>query len=116
MQETLIDINVMRSAAKDACRIMKVLSNPDRLLLLCQIMQGEKCVGDLETLLGIVQPTLSQQLGILRQEGLVLTRREGKNIYYRVSNRKVLAVMETLYEQFCPPPEPVSSRRQGIAS
>lgn len=103
MQDTLIDINAMRSAATEACRIMKTLSNPDRLLLLCQLVEAERCVSELETLTGISQPTLSQQLGVLRQEALVQTRREGKNIYYRLASPQVLAIMKTLYEQFCPP-------------
>ncbi|NLY26761.1 MAG: winged helix-turn-helix transcriptional regulator [Alcaligenaceae bacterium] len=102
MQDTLIDINTMRQAAGHACRLMKVLSNPDRLLLLCQMMQGEKCVSELEQLVGIGQPTLSQQLGVLRQEGLVNTRREGKNIYYSMASSQALAVMQVLYSQFCP--------------
>lgn len=80
---------------------MKVLSNPDRLLLLCQLSQGEKRVGELEELLGIVQPTLSQQLAVLREENLVTTRRDGKNIYYQVASRQALAVMVVLFEQFC---------------
>lgn len=103
MQDTLIDIKAMRTAATDACRIMKALSNPDRLLLLCQLVEVERCVSELETLTGISQPTLSQQLGVLRQEALVQTRREGKNIYYRLASPQVLAIMKTLYEQFCPP-------------
>lgn len=82
---------------------MKTLANPDRLLILCQLAQGEKRVGELEELLGIVQPTLSQQLTVLRDEELVSTRREGKNIYYELSSPQVLALMETLYEQFCKP-------------
>lgn len=103
MQDTLIDINAMRSAAAEACRIMKTLSNPDRLLLLCQLVHAERCVSELEELTGISQPTLSQQLGVLRQEDLVQTRREGKNIYYSLASQQVLAIMKTLYEQFCPP-------------
>ena len=96
-----MDINVMRRSADAACRLMKVLSNPDRLLLLCQMTQGEKCVSELESLVGIEQPTLSQQLGVLRTEELVATRREGKNIYYRISSPSTRAVMEVLYAQFC---------------
>ena len=82
---------------------MKVLSNPDRLLLLCQLSQGEKRVGELEEILGIVQPTLSQQLTVLREEELVTTRRDGKNIYYQIASPQALAVMNVLFEQFCRP-------------
>ncbi len=63
----------MRQAAKQASGLLKALSNPDRLLLLCQLTEGEHCVSELEVLLDIRQPTLSQQLGVLREEGLVDT-------------------------------------------
>ena len=69
-------------------------------MLLCQLSQGEMSVGELEASLGIMQPTLSQQLGVLR-EGLVDTRREGKHIYYRVLSPQALAVLQVLYAQFC---------------
>jgi ArsR family transcriptional regulator len=80
---------------------MKVLANCDRLMLLCQLSQGEKCVSELEELLGIAQPTLSQQLSVLRNEELVTTRREGKNIYYQISSLEALAVMQVLYKTYC---------------
>lgn len=96
-----IDLDVLRQSADAACRLMKVLSNPDRLLLLCQLSGGEKRVGELEELVGIVQPTLSQQLSVLREEGLVSTRREGKNIYYCIDSPQAMAVMGVLYTQYC---------------
>ena len=91
----------MRSSADDACRLMKVLSNRDRMMFLCQISQGEKCVGELEACLDIQQPTLSQQLTVLRNEALVKTRREGKQIYYSHSNHVALEVMNVLYQNYC---------------
>jgi DNA-binding transcriptional ArsR family regulator len=97
------ELDDMRVAAMSACSLMKVLSNPDRLLLLCELSTGEKNVGELEQAVGITQPTLSQQLGVLRTEELVATRREGKNIYYRLESPQVLAVMQVLFEQFCAP-------------
>ncbi len=103
--EATIDPAVLRKAADEACRLMKALSNPDRLLLLCHLMQGETCVGELEELSGIAQPTLSQQLGVLREEGLVSTRREGKNIHYSFDSPQALAVMAALYQQFCGKPK-----------
>jgi ArsR family transcriptional regulator len=98
-----IDINLkkMQSSADDACRLMKVLSNRDRMMLLCQISQGEMCVGELEECLDIHQPTLSQQLTVLRNEELVQTRREGKQIYYSLTNRVALEVMNVLYRNYC---------------
>ena len=88
---------------------MKVLSNPDRLMLLCQLSQGEKRVGELEEILGIVQPTLSQQLTVLRDEELVTTRRDGKNIYYQIASPQALAVMNVLFAQFCETQEGAST-------
>jgi DNA-binding transcriptional ArsR family regulator len=103
MENATLDLEKMQIAAEKACRLMKVLSNPDRLMLLCQLSQGEKRVGELEEILGIVQPTLSQQLTVLRDEELVSTRREGKNIYYQIASPQALAVMNILYAQFCAP-------------
>ena len=109
LETATVPIEAMQEAAADACALMKVLSNPDRLLLLCQLTEGERNVGELHELLGITQPTLSQQLAVLREEQLVETRREGKNIYYRIASPQALAVMQVLYTQFCPP----ARRRRG---
>jgi DNA-binding transcriptional ArsR family regulator len=98
---TTLDPSALRQAADQASRLMKVLSNPDRLLLLCHLVEGETCVGELEALSGIAQPTLSQQLGVLREEGVVSTRREGKNIHYSIDSPQALAVMTLLHQQFC---------------
>jgi DNA-binding transcriptional ArsR family regulator len=105
MKTETIDLAAMQTAAAQACQLMKVLANPDRLLILCQLSQGEKRVGELEELLGIGQPTLSQQLTVLRDEALVSTRREGKNIYYQLASPKALEIMRTLYGQFCGSPK-----------
>ena len=96
-----IDVKTMRASASRACRMLKTLSNPDRLSLLCEISQGERCVSELEEALDIHQPTLSQQLSVLRDEGLVNTRREGKRIYYSMASKEALAVMQVMYDQFC---------------
>jgi DNA-binding transcriptional ArsR family regulator len=101
MRTVALELADMKKGADEACRLMKVLANPDRLLILCQLTHGEKRVGELEEHLGIVQPTLSQQLTVLRDEELVRSRREGKNIYYQLSSPKALAVMKALYDQFC---------------
>ena len=95
------ELKKMQASADDACKLMKVLSNRDRMMLLCQISQREMCVGELEESLDIHQPTLSQQLTVLRNEELVETRREGKQIYYSLSNRVVLDVMKVLYQNYC---------------
>jgi len=100
--KTVIDPDLLRQAAGEAVGALKALANEDRLLLLCQLSRGEMCVGDLEEALGIRQPTLSQQLGVLRNEGVVGTRREGKNIFYSVADARLLKVLEVLYRLYCP--------------
>ncbi|MBS0307448.1 MAG: helix-turn-helix transcriptional regulator [Proteobacteria bacterium] len=95
-------MDAMRNAAGSAKAVLSALANEDRLLLLCELSQGEKSVGELEEALGIRQPTLSQQLGVLRNEELVQARREGKRIFYSVADRKVLALLNLLYELYCP--------------
>ena len=102
MPKAVIDPDLLRQAAGQAVSALKVLANEDRLLLLCQLSQGELCVSDLEQALGIRQPTLSQQLGVLRNEGVVSTRREGKNIFYSVADARLLQVLEVLYRLYCP--------------
>lgn len=97
-----LDPLLMRDAAARAAGVMRLLGNEDRLLLLCQLSQGERCVGELEQQLSIRQPTLSQQLSVLRSEGLVATRRQGKNIYYRVAEPATLEILSLLYRLYCP--------------
>jgi DNA-binding transcriptional ArsR family regulator len=81
---------------------LKVLANPDRLALLCKLSQHEMCVGEMEGQLGIRQPTLSQQLGVLRAEGVVTTRREGKHVFYSVADRRLVQILATLARTYCP--------------
>lgn len=91
----------MRDAASQACGLLKVLANEDRLLILCALIDGECNVGQFQQQLGIQQPTLSQQLAVLREEGLVQTRRQGKFIYYSLARHDVVAIMQTLSDLFC---------------
>lgn len=92
----------LRIAADKAVGSLKLLANVERMLLLCQLSQGEMCVSELEAQLGIRQPTLSQQLGVLRNEGVVNTRREGKNIFYSVVDPDLLEILAVLYRLYCP--------------
>lgn len=96
------NLEQMQAAAAKASSLLKALSHPDRLILLCQLSQGEYCVSELEEMLGIHQPSLSQQLGVLRQESLVETRRDGKQMYYRIASEDALAILQVLYSRFCP--------------
>ena len=98
----VLDPALLRDAAAQAVAALKALANEDRLLLLCQLSQGERCVSELEQDLGIRQPTLSQQLGVLRNEGVITPRRDGKNIYYRVAEPGTLEILALLYRLYCP--------------
>ncbi len=102
MSTSILNIEQMREAAGQATAMLRVLANEDRLLLLCQLTQGEACVSELEELLGIRQPTLSQQLSVLRNESIVSTRREGKKIFYKLEEGRALTLLNTLYGLYCP--------------
>lgn len=99
-----LDMQLMRSAAGEAAAVLRTLGNPDRLLLLCQLSQGERSVGELEELLDLRQPSLSQQLAVLRNDGLVQTRRDGKRMFYSIAEPKLLVLLGTLYQLYCPQP------------
>lgn len=95
------DISLMQESAGRAADFLRVLANPERLMLLCQLVDGEKNVGQLSRLTDIVQPTLSQQIGVLRTEGLIEARRDGRHMYYRISDPVALKVLDVLYRSFC---------------
>jgi DNA-binding transcriptional ArsR family regulator len=101
MKTTTLDLDRLRAAAGAATALLRTLGNEDRLLLLCELSQGELNVGELAQRTGIVQPSLSQQLGVLRAQELVATRRDGKQIYYSVVDRRVLELLKTLHRVFC---------------
>ena len=114
MTAIAVPLAPMHAAAVQACGLLKALANPDRLLILCYLSQGEARVGELEAALGIMQPTLSQQLTVLRAEELVTARREGKNVHYSLASHQALAVIATLYEQFCcEEASPAGSKKKG---
>lgn len=95
-------LQALRQAAGEATALLKSLANEDRLLLLCQLVDGEQSVSDLESATGIRQPTLSQQLGVLRSDNLVATRREGKFIYYSLASGAAARVLALMYDIYCP--------------
>ena len=90
------NVDAIRDSASQACSMLKVLANEDRLMLLCQLTQGEKNVGELELATNIKQPTLSQQLCILRKDEIVNIRKDGKFNYYSIASEEVIQVMQTL--------------------
>ena len=97
----IINYSRMQKSALEAEKYLKVFSNADRLSLLCQLIQEEKCVQELEASTQIKQPTLSQQLTILRKNKIVQTRRDGKFIYYQIKNKNAVEMINLLYNQFC---------------
>ena len=101
--ETIIDPNVMRAAADEASELLKALSNQHRLLILCQLIEGEKSVGQLAEFLGIRDSTVSQHLALLRRERIIAGRRDGQTIWYRIESGPARAVMEVLYGAYCSP-------------
>ena len=93
----------MRSNVTVASNFLKALGNESRLMILCHLASGEKSVSDLERLLQSRQSAVSQQLGRLRLEGIVEPRREGKAIFYSISDPRARELMDTLYDMFCAP-------------
>ncbi|PSJ52158.1 sulfite-sensing transcriptional repressor BigR [Pseudaminobacter soli (ex Li et al. 2025)] len=91
----------MGARVDEVALLLKTLAHPARLMLACTLVDGEYSVGELEDKLGIHQPTLSQQLTVLRQAGIVETRREGKQIFYRLTAEKAAQLIEALYGIFC---------------
>lgn len=87
--------------ARAASELLKALSHETRLLILCILSQGEKTVGEIETMLGLQQAVVSQQLARLRLEQLVQTRRDGRQIYYSIANPNAVEVVSLLYRLYC---------------
>jgi len=98
------DAAALQASATEASAWLRSLAHPARLMLLCALVDGERCVADLELATGITQPSLSQQLGVLRRDALVATRREGKFIHYRLASPAVIGLLQLLQAQFCAPP------------
>lgn len=96
----LVDMEVK---AEEASRVLTAMANPKRLLVLCNLLEGEKSVGALAGAVGLAQAALSQHLGKMRALGLVETRRDGQTIYYRLASAEVRAILETLYRLYCAP-------------
>jgi DNA-binding transcriptional ArsR family regulator len=98
-----VDVSRMAPRAREASEFLKALAHESRLMILCDLLHGEKSVGELEALLARRQSTVSQQLARLRLEGLVSARRDGKTIYYSIASDKARSIIGALYESFCKP-------------
>jgi DNA-binding transcriptional ArsR family regulator len=98
-----VDVGRMGEHAREASEFLKALAHEGRLLILCDLLHGEKSVGELEALLSRRQASVSQQLARLRLEGLLSTRRDGRTIYYAIANDRVRSIIAALYASFCGP-------------
>ena len=96
-----MNIDEMQSAAQDASELLKALSNRHRLMIVCQLVERERSVGELAAALGIRDSTVSQHLALLRKDGLVAARRDGQTIWYSISSVPARAVLEALYAVYC---------------
>ena len=97
------DPALFEESAGRAAALLRLLGNEKRLMVLCQLADGELSVGELQARIGLSQSALSQHLALLREQGVVATRRESQTIYYRIADHAALRVIQTLAELFCPP-------------
>ncbi|MBO6507653.1 MAG: helix-turn-helix transcriptional regulator [Roseibium sp.] len=96
-----MDYKALEDKAESAAEFMKLMASAPRLLLMCLVLEEERSVGELAGTTGMRMPTVSQQLALLRAQGLVSTRREGTTIYYRLASEPVKDIMAMLYKHFC---------------
>ena len=109
-----IQTDKMKASADKASELLKSLANRYRLLILCQLVDRERSVGELAAFLGARDSTVSQHLALLRREGLVAARRDGQTIWYSISSLPARALLETLYNVYCAP-QPRSPRARQHA-
>ena len=96
-----LDIEQFEQKAAQAGTLLKALSNPKRLMIMCRLAMGEQSVGALERQVGLGQSSLSQHLAVLHRNELVATRRDSRTIYYRLASAEAEAIMLVLYDLFC---------------
>lgn len=98
-----MDLEIMQENAARASEMMKLLGHPHRLMILCELNQGEHSVTELCQKIGINQSPLSQHLARMRHEGVVRSRREAQTVYYSLAGPEVAAIISLLYELYCDP-------------
>lgn len=96
-----IDLDKLEASALQATILLKAIANPHRLIILCQLADGEKSVGELGSVLNLSQSALSQHLMVLRRERIVAARRVAQSVFYALASREAQAIMLTLYDVFC---------------
>jgi DNA-binding transcriptional ArsR family regulator len=105
-----IEITKMEAAADQASDLLKALSNRHRLLIICQLIDGERSVGDLSDFLGLRDSTVSQHLALLRRDGLVSARRDAQTIYYSIESDPARELLKMLYQVYCAPPKAAKTK------
>jgi ArsR family transcriptional regulator, virulence genes transcriptional regulator len=105
-----IDPDELSAHAETAAALLRAMSGKSRLLVLCNLVEGERSVGELQRIVGLSQSALSQHLAVLRRSKLVETRRETQTIYYRLAGGAASAVLETLHGLYCAPPAAAKAR------
>ena len=108
-----MNVHILASKAGAAEGFLKALANRYRLMILCELHQGERSVGALQNAIGLSQSALSQHLARLREDGLVTTRRAAQTIYYSLSSKRVTKIIALLYEFYCPPEGGEPSKKKG---
>ena len=98
---TRAEVARLRGSAVRVTDLLKAMANPSRLMILCQLAEGEKSVGEMESVVGLSQSGLSQHLAVLRRKRIVATRREAQSIYYSLASKEVEEIMASLYRIFC---------------
>jgi DNA-binding transcriptional ArsR family regulator len=98
-----IDITRMLAAADNAIGLLRAMANRHRLIIICQLVEQERSVGELAELLNIRDSTVSQHLALLRKDGLVAARREGQTIWYSIGSLRARELAHALYRLYCPP-------------
>lgn len=103
----------LMTRSAEAEELLKALANTHRLMILCELRQGERSVTALEEVVPLSQSALSQHLAKLREGGFVSTRREAQTIYYSLADKRVARLIEVLHELFCAPAKPQTRRRSA---
>jgi len=93
----------MQNAAGEASALLKALANPHRLMIVCQLVEGPRSVGQLAEFLGLRASTVSQHLALLRRDGLLTATRDGQTIWYAIGSPEAKALLQTLYSLYCAP-------------
>lgn len=107
------DLAALEAKAEEASALLSAMANAKRLMVLCNLLDGDKSVGELAEIAGLSSAALSQHLGKMRALRLVTTRRDGQTIYYRLASTEARELLQTLYRLFCAPEAARATRKRG---